>query len=237
MNIFYSPDINDNFFNLSKEETIHCLKVLRHKKGDKVLVANGRGLIFECVLEDENLNGLLVKCVRVFKEINERKANLNIGISIVKNSSRFEWFVEKACEFGVSKITPLICKRTEKKNMKIERLNKIAVEAMKQSKNEFLTEIINPLNFDLFVKRNIDCSNKYIAFCSDIQKKMINEVDFSDVTTIVIGPEGDFTQNEIELSKEYGFIPVSFGDYRLRTETAGVFIASAFYYSNLKNNQ
>jgi 16S rRNA (uracil1498-N3)-methyltransferase len=143
---------------------------------------------------------------------------------LIKNTNRFEWFLEKATEIGVSEIIPIICERTEKQNFRHDRMKNILISAMLQSQQAWLPILHEPIKF-LEVVKNSSQQNKYIAHCSEEEKKELSNETSRKSSIILIGPEGDFTKNEIELAIENKFVPVTLGDTRLRTETAGMVAA------------
>lgn len=231
MHLFYSKDVNKDFFLLSPEESLHCVKVLRFKAKQTVLATNGCGLLVEAVLIDENFKGVMLKTSKVLIDKIALDYKLHVALSPLKNPSRFEWFVEKAVEFGVTEITPIITEKTEKKHYKIDRLQKIALEAMKQSLHCFLPQINEVQNFKDFVSANL-YHERFIAWCGDADKQLLNVEHFQSADVVfMIGPEGDFTQKEFDLAKENSFIPVSFGNYRLRSETAAIYVCSLMNFA------
>jgi len=230
MHLFYSRDVNKDMFNLNPDESLHCVKVLRFRTADKVLATNGNGLLVEAELLDENFKGVMLKTTKVIKDKSNSDYKLHVALSILKNPSRFEWFVEKAVEFGITEITPIISEKTEKKHLKIDRLQKIALEAMKQSLHCFLPQVNESLSFKEFVAINQN-NNKFIAWCGEADKQMLNsELLKSNDIVFLIGPEGDFTNKEFELAKENNFKPISLGNYRLRSETAAVYVCSSMNF-------
>lgn len=236
MHLFYSKDVNKDLFLLSPDESLHCVKVLRFRTTDKVLATNGNGLLVEAELLDENFKGVMLKTTKVVIDKSALDFKLHVALSPLKNPSRFEWFVEKAVEFGITEITPIISEKTEKKHLKIDRLQKIALEAMKQSLHCFLPQVNESVSFNEFVSANIN-KNKFIAWCGDADKQVLNsELLNSNDIVFLIGPEGDFTQKEFQFAKENNFSPISLGNYRLRSETAAVYVCSSmnFVKSNSK---
>ncbi len=209
-----------NSFILSEESSRHIIQVLRMSVGDGLLITNGKG---------ETLTGKIIdvnkKKTRV--EIVERKffqrpfPQVSIAIGLVKNKTRFEWFVEKAAEIGVAEIFPLITKRTEKQSFNQERIRAIAVSAMLQSQQSWLTEIHSPQKLEELIK-TANQKKRFIAHCADAEKEHLSNKEIRDNSLILIGPEGDFTPEEIMLARENGYVPVSLGETRLRTETAGL---------------
>lgn len=228
MHVFYAPDAVNGLFYLPAEESHHCLRVLRFRHGDSLIVTNGRGLMLRGELSDENPAGAAVRSTQVLKSSDQKKYNLHIAISPLKNASRFDWFVEKAVELRVSKITPLICGRTERKNVRIDRLNKIALESMKQSMFEFLPVVDEPVYFNEFVKNSDNGTARYIASCSEGHKHLLKDEEHNKIL-VLIGPEGDFCEDEVQFAQGQGFVHLSLGDSRLRTETAGIYVAASMY--------
>ena len=224
MNLFYNPKISIESSEIlfSREESKHIIKVLRKKNGDSLNITNGKGHLFNCEIINDNPNKCLVSVLKS-KYFKPSDLKIHIVIAPTKNMDRIEWFLEKCTEIGITEITPLICENSERKTIKEERLNKIIVSAMKQSLDYSLPRLNPVTNYKDFVANNND-TNKFIAHCEEDSKidlsKYVNEGE--DNYTILIGPEGDFTQNEINFAKENNFKPVSLGNKRLRTETAGL---------------
>ena len=223
MQLFYNSDIkqgDSNFF-FDKEESKHIVKVLRKKESDKIFITNGLGFLFESeiILASEK------KCeVKITKETFQEpdKFHTHIVVAPTKMNDRLEWFLEKATEIGIHEITPIICDHSERKVYKIDRAEKIIQAAMKQSLHYYIPKINEPISFSQFVKSNID-GQKFIAHCEETDKKSFkNEVKKDEKITILIGPEGDFSSKEINLTIENNFIPVTLGNTRLRTETAAL---------------
>ena len=226
---FYKSDIDvaATAVVLDEDTSKHIVQVLRMQNGEQLQLTDGKGTIFTCEITDNNRK----KCsVEVIKTINYQPStvNISIAISLIKNSSRFEWFLEKAIEIGVSEIVPLICTRTEKQNFKAERLQTILISAMLQSQQCWLPEMGEPVKYKNFIE-TADVAQKFIAHCEDeINKVQLSSqlLNPSTAKLILIGPEGDFTKDEIELALQNNFTPVSLGNTRLRTETAGVVAAT-----------
>jgi 16S rRNA (uracil1498-N3)-methyltransferase len=198
------------------------------KQGGQLQLTDGKGKIFTAEIISENKKAAEVKVLSA-SNLSLRVAgipyptpNIVIGISLIKNNNRFEWFLEKATEIGVSEIIPLICERTEKQNFRHDRMKNILVSAMLQSKQEWLPILHEPTKFSELVK-NSSHQNKFIAHCDEDEKtNLLNTLKISGGALILIGPEGDFTKDEVNSAKQNNFIPVSLGQTRLRTETAGV---------------
>lgn len=221
MYLFYTPEAIHGDFYLEEEESKHCVRVLRLKAGDRIHVTNGKGSIFECQIISINEKRCMVAAISINDE-NPKVNPLHIAIAPTKNIDRFEWFLEKSTEIGLQEVTPIICTRSERQTIKTERMHKVLIAAMKQSLKATLPAL-NPLtDFKKFLEIPIT-GQKFIAFIDENVKMELNDhFDETLPTTILIGPEGDFTPLEIELAKKFGFAPISLGNSRLRTETAGV---------------
>lgn len=226
MNIFYKPNIVSDRLTLDQKESIHCLKVLRYKKGDKVRLIDGVGGLFVAEIENEDQKGCGVRIISKMENYDCLPYDLNIAIAPTKSMDRFEWFVEKATEIGVTSITPLFCARSERKGIRLDRIKKVAVSAMKQSVKAYLPIINESVDYNRWIDQK-HIGNKFIAHCMEPPKKDIRSVDLSDRITIMIGPEGDFSPEEIAKAADNNFIPLSLGKYRLRTETAGIVACTA----------
>ncbi len=222
MEVFFSADIFGEFFTLNKEESKHIVRVLRKKSGDRFFVTNGKGSLFDVEIAEANPKACILKILQEKVEYGKRVYSLHIAIAPTKNINRYEWFLEKATEIGIDKISPVICEHSERKVIKPERLEKVIVAAAKQSVKAYFPALLPISKFELFLQNNRE-GNKLIAVCSGeevvpIQKALSKKED----TIILIGPEGGFSPEEIAMAKEYGFKTVSLGDNRLRTETAGI---------------
>lgn len=226
---FYSSEIvaGQTSVVLDEDTSRHIVQVLRMKMGERINLTDGKGNVFTCEITDEHKKHCVVSIKDTrHKEQGTRK--VSIAISLLKNSNRFEWFLEKATEIGVSEIIPLICERTEKEKFRHDRMNAICISAMLQSQQCWLPVLHEPVQFADLVMRRFDDESKFIAHCTDADKQHLNNLQTgtSSNCLIVIGPEGDFTPQEIELALKNDFIPVSLGETRLRTETAGVVVAA-----------
>jgi 16S rRNA (uracil1498-N3)-methyltransferase len=223
MQLFYNSEIKsgDKTFTFDKEESKHIIKVLRKQEGHKIHITNGLGYLFI----SEIILGLEKKCeVKINEEHFFKPTNFytHIAVAPTKMNDRLEWFLEKATEIGIHEITPIICEHSERKVYKIDRAEKIIQAAMKQSLHYYLPKINEPISLSQFVKSNID-GQKFIAHCEESNKKSFQkELRKEEKVTILIGPEGDFSSKEINLAIENNFIPVTFGNTRLRTETAAL---------------
>lgn len=229
--LFYSPDININP-QLPEIESYHCVKVLRMKSGDEITVTDGRGYFYNCTLIDANPKHSTVNIENRVEIPLKRSFKLHIAFSPTKQMDRNEWFVEKATELGIDKLTPIITSYSERRIIKVDRLRKTAIAAMKQSLQSYLPEIEEPIKFNDFIKLPFE-GKKYIAHCYDMPKKpLVQDYNKGENALIVIGPEGDFSEEEINEAIKYGFIPVSLGESRLRTETAALSATHSIHVIN-----
>lgn len=227
MQLYYLPSIDENTVVLNPDKAKHCIKVLKYRIGDNLFFTDGKGKLFKTVIVDDNLKACKIEIKEIIENYQPLNHYLHIAISPIKNLSRFEWFIEKATEIGISEITPLICQRTEKNHININRLTNIAIAAIEQSLKTTLPRINPAVKFEEFVVNNNN-SLKLIAHCEDSEKIFINNIDKKIKNTIVmIGPEGDFSSNEIIFSKKHNFIPIILNNYRLRTETAAIVACNA----------
>jgi 16S rRNA (uracil1498-N3)-methyltransferase len=233
MNIFYRPDISADRLLLDERESHHCLKVMRFRKGEEVRIIDGKGGFFIAKIEIENPKACGVKIISKHENYMQLPYELHIAIAPTKSLDRFEWFIEKATEIGITSITPLICKRSERRSLRMDRLVNVAVSAMKQSVKAYLPRLNDPVEYSAWVG-HAHPGLKFIAHCMDGPKKDILNVRLSDITNVIIGPEGDFTPDELQRAIDNNFIPLSLGDYRLRTETAGLMVCSAVYLKAAK---
>jgi 16S rRNA (uracil1498-N3)-methyltransferase len=213
---------------LSAEESKHCIKVLRHKNGDVINVIDGKGNFYEAEITDANPQTCSAKIIRKKPPREPKPYNLHLAISPTKNADRIEWMLEKCTEFGVDEFSFIICKRTEKTGVKTERLKKIAESAIKQSIQAMLPVINEAQSFKDFVTKQQSASSKYIAHCAEDDKTELKDAVLKVKNLILIGPEGDFTEDEIKLAADNHFKPLSLGNTRLRTETAGLYAAAAY---------
>lgn len=233
MHVFYTPDINGNAYVLNEEESKHCIKVLRLNIGTVVYLIDGVGGLYKAEIIGEHKKHVTLKVIEATHEYQKSNHHLHIAIAPTKNIDRLEWFLEKATEMGIQEITPVICDRSERKVVKEDRLYKVVTSAVKQSLQAY-HPIVNPhISLSAFLKQNNE-SVKMIAHCLDNEPRQF----ISDVAkpgehyTILIGPEGDFTTNEIEMALTIGYKPLTLGNTRLRTETAGLAACFEVNYLN-----
>lgn len=224
MQLFYNPHIEQNTkeITFNKDESRHIVRVLRKKENDILHITNGKGYLFLATISMANDK----KCIATITEVQEKPKNWNYYLHMVvaptKNIDRFEWFLEKATEIGVDEITPIICQNSERKVVKTERLEKIIQSAMKQSLKFTLPKLNEPLKFSDFIQQSFT-NEVFIAHCEVSEKKSLKEaVQANSKITILIGPEGDFSSEEIKKSIAEHFVPITLGNNRLRTETAAV---------------
>lgn len=211
---------------LNEETSKHVVQVLRMKIGEELNLTDGKGSLLQCQIVDDNRKQC--KVVIQSKTDNPKAPKqITIAISLLKNTNRFEWFLEKATEIGVTEIIPLLCERTEKEKFRFDRLNGICISAMLQSQQTWLPVLHQPTEFKNTVSSSM-AQHKFIAHCEEGSKQTISSFRNSPITSslILIGPEGDFTPKEIELALQSNFMPVSLGETRLRTETAGIVAAT-----------
>ncbi len=226
MHLFYSPDLKDDHYELSQDDSKHCIKVLRLKKGDLIYLTDGKGGLYKARIIHDDLKSCRVEVIETHYNYGKRPFYLHIAIAPTKNIKRFEWFLEKSTEIGIDEITPLICFHSERRQLKTERSNRIITAAMKQSLKTYHPVLNEMKTYNEFVESRVQGSG-FIASCEQGHSKHLKNLYIAggDVT-IIIGPEGDFSQQEIGKAKSSGFNPISLGRSRLRTETAGVVATS-----------
>lgn len=231
MALFYVPNLLESN-NLPEEESFHAIKVLRLKEGDNIQVVDGIGGLFNAIITTPHHKHCGFRITDKIANTQHRDYKLHIAIAPTKNIERFEWFIEKATEIGIDEITPLICKNSERKIVKEERLMKVIIAASKQSlKSSF--PILHPATDFKSLITKVEADTKFIAHCYDTDKLPLKSaIKPATNSVILIGPEGDFSPDEVENSTQKGFIAVSLGDSRLRTETAGLVACNTFYFVN-----
>ena len=242
MELFYSTDIRKDTILLKGQEADHCARVLRHKAGDTVFVIDGKGGLYNCIVASLNVpkrGDAEVECRIVEKSegVGGRPYRLVMAVCPTKNMDRYEWFAEKATELGVDVIVPLISDHSIRTTVKKERLEALVLSATKQSLKSCLPEVEDSVSVSDFLLRDFgEGALKLIAHCEEGEKKTVREyVSTSQKplnVVIMIGPEGDFSQREIALAKEKGFLPLTLGSSRLRVETAAVVSVSEIYFAS-----
>lgn len=233
MQLFYNTNINETTetFSFDKEESKHIIKVLRKKDSDILYVTNGLGCLFKTEITLASDNKCTVKILS-FEKSAPSKFHLHLAVAPTKMNDRFEWFLEKATEIGIHEITPIICDRSERKVINNERFDKIILTALKQSNELFLPKLNEAISFKEFIKQKQEGLN-LIAHCEETDKKTLKSVlEPNKNITLLIGPEGDFTEKEIELALNANYIPVSLGNTRLRTETAAIVACHSVVFVN-----
>jgi 16S rRNA (uracil1498-N3)-methyltransferase len=231
---FYIADYNpaQKIIVLDAETSKHIVQVLRMKEGEQVNLTDGKGNLITAEITNAHKKHCTVE-VKASGFRPQPVKRITIGISILKNTNRFEWFLEKATEIGVSEIIPLLCERTEKEKFRFDRLNSMLISAMLQSQQCWLPILHEPQSFNYQTIKQFSHQGKFIAHCEPGKKKRLSSLITPHSSLILIGPEGDFTKEEIELALQQGFIPVSLGNTRLRSETAGVVAAALLCIGSL----
>ena len=236
MELFFSRDIEGGICRLDHDESGHCIKVLRHRCGDEISVIDGCGTLYRCRITSDSHKGVEAMVLDSSENWGGHPYRLHLAVCPTKNNDRYEWFAEKACEIGLDELSPVIGEHSERRVLKIARVEKILVSASKQSLKAAVPVVNEPVSVKEFIKASTGDSLKLIAYCfedKNIPRRSIKEVlDSYEGTDVIvmIGPEGDFSQEEATLALEAGFIPVHLGTSRLRTETAAVTAASAAYF-------
>jgi 16S rRNA (uracil1498-N3)-methyltransferase len=221
MQLFYISPVEGNASVLSEEESWHCTKVLRLKEGDEINLTDGRGNIHRGQLTRIHHKGCLVEITGT-RPVAPDSWQTHIAMAPTKNIDRFEWFLEKATEIGIGEVTPLFCEHSERETVKLPRLEKVLVSAMKQSLKAWLPRLNEPVKFRDFITRDFR-GQKFMGYCETGNESALTRLYLAgNDAVILIGPEGDFSKTEVEQACAYGFIPVSLGKSRLRTETAGI---------------
>lgn len=230
---FYAPDIETTGV-LPESDSGHCCRVLRMKEGDEVTVVDGKGSRFRCAIVEAHPKHTAVEIISRESVPNHWGFELTLAVAPTKHSDRMEWMLEKAVEIGVDRVVLLKCARSERKVMKTERLEKVMISAMKQSLKTVLPKLEEVTDFNAFVKGESGEVAKFFGYCSESCRR----ADFAAncpagrAVTIMIGPEGDFSPEEVETAVEHGFVPVTFGESRLRTETAALYGVTAAHVVN-----
>lgn len=242
MILFYSSDIVNGVVCLDKNESAHCVRVLRHKVGDEISVIDGRGSLYKCRLSMADPKASQAVVIEEVKGFGGHDYRLTMAVCPTKNLDRYEWFVEKATEFGVDTFVPIIGRFSERKELKTERLKRVVLSAAKQSLKASLPEVLEPVSIIEFL-RGFDSNAevlKLICCCFEPEggrkaiTALLETAPAGMPVAVLIGPEGDFSQEELQLAIELGWTPVSLGDSRLRTETAAVAAVAAVYFSAIR---
>ena len=228
MYLFYTPNIIGEIeeigrsYSLSEEESGHCVRVLRYTRGDEILLTNGHGMTYTARITNPHPKHCEFEVLTAEKQKPHHDAYIHIAIAPTKNIERLEWCVEKCTEIGVDEITPLLCRFSERKSLRLDRLEKIILSAAKQSLTPYLPKLNALTPYDEFVKVAKE-EQRFIAHCyKDEKRELKDELQRGKSVLVLIGPEGDFSEQEVQEALSLGFVPVSLGNSRLRTETAGI---------------
>ena len=238
MELFYSSNISGGSLTLEGDEAAHCVRVLRHKAGDKINVIDGRGTLYRCTVDAADPRECTARIDETVPGYGSHPYRLTMAVCPTKNTDRYEWFAEKATEIGVDAIVPVIGERSERRVLKTDRLRRLVLSAVKQSLKGAVPEVIEPLSVKEFLDGVPQDSVKMICYCFDDGEKhtvagvlgeALSGPDRTPEVFILIGPEGDFSPAEAETARSRGWIPVTLGPSRLRTETAAVVAAAQVY--------
>lgn len=238
MELFFSRDIDAGMCSLDKDESVHCVKVLRHKPGDEIAVIDGCGTLYRCRIISDSPKGVEAEVLSCEEGWGSHPYHLHMAVCPTKNNDRYEWFAEKACETGIDMISPVIGEHSERRVFKTARLEKILVSAAKQSLKAAVPVVNEPISVKEFIDSHSDTEDtlKMIAYCFEdesVPRRSIKEVldgyRGNDII-VMIGPEGDFSKAEAEMALKAGFVPVHLGASRLRTETAALTSVAAVYF-------
>lgn len=239
MEIFWTEDIAGGICRLGEEESAHCVRVLRHRAGDRINIIDGHGTMYECTLVADSPKGAEARIEQTHQNWGGHPYDLTMAVCPTKNIDRYEWFAEKATEFGVDRIVPVIGEHSERKILKPERMNRILLSAAKQSLKASIPELSDTTSVREFIESTAEKDAlKMIAYCFEDgqERTSIREVleknDAKEVI-VLIGPEGDFSREEADAAVSAGYVPVHIGESRLRTETAALASVSMVYYRNL----
>jgi len=232
MQLFYAPELKGDQYTLEEQESKHLIRVLRMKPGDTISLTDGSGNLYAAELINHNARSCTVRIIDVQAEYGKRNYHIHVAIAPTKNINRFEWFLEKSTEIGIDEITPMICRRSERKIVKPERLNKVITSAMKQSVKAYHPALLEATTFKEFISKE-HVGEKYIAYIEEGKHPSLKSLYTPGKDAVIlIGPEGDFSLEEVIMAKDMGFKTVSLGDSRLRTETAGVVVCQALALLN-----
>ncbi len=229
MELFYAPEIK-KITTLPQDESRHCIKVLRHRKGDIINLIDGKGAMYEAIILDADLKATVVEIKKEYKDFGKVPYNLTIALPPLKNAARYEWFVEKATEIGITRIIPILTKFTERTSVKRERIQKILISAAKQSLHARVPDFDEITEFDRIL--SMPYEQKLISLCN-ADKPLTEIYQKGKNTLIIVGPEGGFAKEETDKALANGFVPVKIGSSRLRSETAGIVITSVICNLNL----
>jgi 16S rRNA (uracil1498-N3)-methyltransferase len=236
MYLFYTPDINGNSYQLNEEESKHWIRVLRLTLGDEVHLTDGCGTLYTTRISDAHPKACRVEVVHREENVGRHHYFLHLAVAPTKNMERYEWMLEKITEIGIDIITPVLCEHSERRVFKHERAEKIVVSAMKQSLKTKLPELQELTDVKQLISAPFD-GEKFICHCAEGERLLLPQaLQTCSNALILIGPEGDFSSEEIALALQYGFKSVSLGDTRLRVETAALVACAYMQAAYLQNN-
>ncbi len=231
MHLFYTPDVSGDFYTLEKEDSRHCIRVLRLDVGDKITLTDGFGFWYDAEIVEPDPQATAVKIIQKSAK-KPLPYKVHLAVAPTKNISRTEWAVEKCTELGISRITLLNCEHSERKTVKVPRLERIITAAMKQSLKAYRPALKPMVSFKAFIEQPFQ-GQKFIAYLDkEYDKHLVKHVEPQEDVLVLIGPEGDFSEDEVGMAIEKGFVPVSLGTARLRTETAMVAACHAVHLAN-----
>lgn len=226
MDYFFHPDLSIDIITLDQEESKHCIRVLRRKSGDLIHIIDGKGGLYTCRIINADQSKTTVKIIKE-EHFPVKDFTIHIAIAPTKNMDRMEWFVEKCVEIGIDEITFIQCHNSDRKTLKKDRLFKKAVSALKQSGNVYMPAMYGLISYQDFLKQDFNQIQKFIGHAEKGRNhSILKAIEPGQHYLILIGPEGDFTDDELQLAFNMGFLPVSLGYSRLRTETAGIVTCS-----------
>lgn len=232
MQLFFTKNIESDFYTLSEEESKHCIKVLRMTSGDEIFLTDGQGSLCRCRITEAHPKHCSVEVVERQQNVDPHAFYLHVAVAPTKNNARMEWFVEKAVEMGIDEITPIVCDHSERCIIKQDRIEKIAISAMKQSLKAFKPVVNDPTPLSALLAAPFD-GQRFIAYCDDERRTPLRSLyQPGQNALILIGPEGDFSPDEVSSALDAGFLPVTLGPCRLRTETAALAAVAFFNLSN-----
>ncbi len=230
---FYAPDLESTGV-LPESESAHCCRVLRMKEGDEIVAVDGKGTRFHCRILEAHQKHTAVEIISREDASNHWHYPITLAVAPTKLADRMEWLLEKIVEIGVDSIVLLKCRHSERKVMKLERLEKVMISAMKQSLKGVLPKIEDMTDFKKFVNDRKGSGQLFFGYCDKDfpRKEFVKECRPGEPVVIMIGPEGDFSPEEVEMAVSAGFVPVTFGKSRLRTETAALYGVAATHAIN-----
>ncbi|WP_251620079.1 16S rRNA (uracil(1498)-N(3))-methyltransferase [Odoribacter lunatus] len=232
MHLFYTPDITGDNYTLNPEESKHCVRVLRLQEGDEISLIDGQGGFYTGRIIRAEAKGCEVKIISRTKQYGKRPFRLHIAVAPTKNIDRTEWMLEKCTEIGTDEFTLINSAHSERKIVKEERLEKVIIAAVKQSLKAYVPRLQPMTDFKQFIT-SVKEEQKYIAHCHPGEKKHLSEIYTPGTNAVIlIGPEGDFSEEEVKWALEAGFVPITLGESRLRTETAGVVACHSINFIN-----